>query len=446
MQPFAASITSVNSSGVSLANYELNILDISDTLSASLVRQEFVNTDGAKITNFGNKAREIRFKAFFFGDRETSTTLTSGNYANHYDFVDDMTDSSLTHILVHPKYGRIEGEVESVNITHDDTQDYVAIDITFVQKDIQTKGFLADTEAIEKMMAMQQIALLNSEIDQAKADIQALGCGGALGVVLDATKTVASQLNKVSQVTRDFCKQADSFCGALDGYLADIVTPINSIDASVNYIGDLPSRIIGSINGVCNRIVGSLSDLSNLPAQLVNNMAMQSRALALTITGKNASFFRTRFYNVTAGSISAQSGYQLQKDNDRSEVAKQQESTTAFDVKGNRVSTITIEPTMTVQELESLLYVARDYVQIAILNDRSNQQLPVMTKSLVSFVNNVKLQKRRQITTTVNSIPLHLLCMQFGLPYNMAERVYKLNPQIKNPTFCEGPIRIYANV
>lgn len=445
MQPFAASISSVKS-GVQFSSYELSILDISDTISSSLVRQEFVNTDGAKITNFGNKPREIKFRAFFFGDKQTSTTLISSTYVNHYDFVNDMTDSSLTHVLVHPKYGRIEGEVESLNIIHDDTQDYVAIDVNFVQKDIQTKGFISDTEAIEKVMTMQQIALLNAEIAQANADIQSLGCGGALGTVLDATKTVASQLNRVSQVTRDFCKEVDSFTGTLDSYLSDIVTPINSIDASVNYIGDVPSRIIGSINGVCNRIVGSLSNLSNLPAQLVNNMAMQTRALASTITGKNASFFKTRFYNVTAGSISAQSGFQLQKDNDRSEVARQQELTSTFDSKGNRVATVTIEPTMTIQDLESLLYVARDYVQVAILNDRSNQQLPVMTKSLVSFVNNIKLQKRRQVTTTVNSIPLHLLCMQFGLPYNMAERVYKLNPQIKNPTFCEGAIRIYSNV
>ena len=439
MQPFKAS----------LDNWELLILDISDTISASIVKQEFVNTDGAKITNFGNKPREIRFRALFFGPTRPEGEQSPATYQNHYLFVKEMSNSTLTHVLIHPKYGRIEGVVESLGITHDDTQDYVAIDINFVQKDIQVAGFISDTESVATIVRMANVALLNNAIANSRQSITQAGLGAVANIPIDSTKSVLSQISgvghNISQATRNFTKECDTFLNYMDSYAAAIVSPLNSIDAAVNYVGDLPSRIIGSINGVCNRIVGSLADLSNLPVSLVNSIVMQSRQLYATITGEHADFFRTQFLNVTSGAISREAGYNLQSDNDKTEIARQKETTSVFDLKGNRVAIASIEQTMTVQDLEALLYAVRDYVQQAIINDRSNLQLMVMTKALVDFVNNIKLTKRKQITVTVNSMPLHLLCMQLGLPYNMAERLYKLNPDIKNPTFCEGALKVYTN-
>lgn len=439
MQPFKAS----------LDNYELLILDISDTISASIVKQEFVNTDGAKITNFGNKAREIKFRALFFGPTRPKGEQSPATYQNHYYFVKEMSDSAQTHVLIHPKYGRIEGVVESLGITHDDTQDYVAIDINFVQKDIQVAGFISDTESVATIVRMANVALLNNAIAKARQSITQAGLGAVANIPIDSTKSVLSQISgvghNISQATRNFCKECDIFLNYMDSYAAAITSPLNSIDAAVNYVGDLPSRIIGSINGVCNRIVGSLVAISNLPVSIINSIVVNSKILQSTITGEHAQFFHTQLLNVTSGAISREASVLLQNDNVQTDIARQTETTSVFNAKGNRVATASIEQTMTLQDLELMLYTVRDYVQTAINNDRSNLQLMTMLKALVDFVNNIKLTKRKQITVTVNSMPLHLLCMQLGLPYNMAERLYKLNPDIKNPTFCEGAIKVYTN-
>jgi hypothetical protein len=55
-----------------------------------------------------------------------------------------------------------------------------------------------------------------------------------------------------------------------------------------------------------------------------------------------------------------------------------------------------------------------------------------------------KLQLDRVKTITVDQpTPLHLLCLQNGLPYAMAERIWDLNPDLENPTFCKGKVKIY---
>jgi prophage DNA circulation protein len=48
----------------------------------------------------------------------------------------------------------------------------------------------------------------------------------------------------------------------------------------------------------------------------------------------------------------------------------------------------------------------------------------------------------REITVVVPT-PLHLICLQHGLPYNTAERLALLNG-MRNPSFTEGTVRLYA--
>ncbi len=46
--------------------------------------------------------------------------------------------------------------------------------------------------------------------------------------------------------------------------------------------------------------------------------------------------------------------------------------------------------------------------------------------------------------TTQNTLPLHLLCLKYNLPYNYADRVNSIN-RIKNPSFTPaGEVKIYV--
>jgi hypothetical protein len=41
-------------------------------------------------------------------------------------------------------------------------------------------------------------------------------------------------------------------------------------------------------------------------------------------------------------------------------------------------------------------------------------------------------------------MPLHLVCLKYGLPYTDAERLLGVNRQIRNPNFADGEVLVYA--
>jgi uncharacterized protein (UPF0261 family) len=41
-------------------------------------------------------------------------------------------------------------------------------------------------------------------------------------------------------------------------------------------------------------------------------------------------------------------------------------------------------------------------------------------------------------------MPLHLVCLRYGLPYTDAERLVKVNKNIQNPNFASGAVSVYA--
>ena len=46
-------------------------------------------------------------------------------------------------------------------------------------------------------------------------------------------------------------------------------------------------------------------------------------------------------------------------------------------------------------------------------------------------------------TNVANVIPLHLICLKYGLPYSAAEQFLGMNA-IRNPSFVSGLVNLYA--
>jgi prophage DNA circulation protein len=434
-----------------LDDYFLNILDISDTESMSIAVHEFVQTDGAILDQQGRHAREVKFRAFFFAHAvRLGGQYIDPTYGNHFSFVEGMSDSSTSHILVHPKYGQISGYVRSMTITHDDTQDYVAIDIDFVEKDIQTSGYIADQNAVDRAMNIQQADLLDAQLTAMNNDLNSMGMGSILGKTINATQSLVDQFNTATAGVRDFLKSTDSFLNQVD-QLAHLVTePFTTVTGAVAFVNDVPSRFIGSINSACNRVIGSFVALSNSPATMMNNITVSLSGFVSIITGVNASFFKTKFLTLCAGSVAWQTGQTFQADQNKRAVLAMQETKPTFDRKGNRIAAIQPIDVMSVQEIEAVLYNTRQLIQQAIIANREilgedSPQLKQMAATLVQFTNSIKLISLNQKTVTVNNMPLHVLLQQLGLSYNAGDRILKLNPQIRCPNFVEGDVRVYVS-
>jgi prophage DNA circulation protein len=179
----------------------------------------------------------------------------------------------------------------------------------------------------------------------------------------------------------------------------------------------------------------------------INNLTNLANININTTT--QTAFFQAKFLTVVAGSVAWQAGLLFAADEINRAAAARLEQTQSFDVKGNRVNSVIAPDVMSVNDIESILYTTRQLIQRAILVNREANEdttdLANMAAALVTFVNSIKLTRRLIKTITVSNIPMHVLATQLGLDYNAADRVLKLNPQIKCPNFCEGELQVYVS-
>ena len=427
-----------------LDDWDINILDISDTVNMAIAKHEFVNTDGAYIQHMGNRPREVSFRTYWFGIAAPAES-SKATYTNHFYFLNAMSDSSISHTLVHPKYGVIEGYVESLNMIHDDTQDYVVIDVKFIQKDIQVLELVPPDTIID--METLEAQALNNSLRNASRMMQAGGASSLLGRSIDFSQTIASQVNNVSQDLRTFCNELDSNIDNFDTFLNDVTAPLNSINASVAFIADIPSKFIGSIVNACDRLVTSLAAISNLPVQFINNMTLGLDNLYSTMSfapgSSNAQFFQTSFRNVACAKILGMASSLLQTDEDSRSASAAKESKPSFDIYGNRINQVYFNPFMSTNDLESVLILVRKYSQKTLVMDRMNTDAKTMSVALLQYVNDIKLKRMTVKTMTISNMSIFSLLQLLGLPYQAADRVLALNPAVKQPNFVQGPTRVY---
>jgi hypothetical protein len=100
---------------------------------------------------------------------------------------------------------------------------------------------------------------------------------------------------------------------------------------------------------------------------------------------------------------------------------------------------------MSINDLEAILYIVRDMIQKVVEIDRDNTNLVKMASDIKTWVNTQRLNKYSVKNILVNSLPMHQLCVQLGLSYQEAERLYNLNPTALNPNFTSGSVSVYVN-
>ncbi|MDP2166780.1 MAG: hypothetical protein Q8J64_00425, partial [Thermodesulfovibrionales bacterium] len=122
------------------------------------------------------------------------------------------------------------------------------------------------------------------------------------------------------------------------------------------------------------------------------------------------------------------------------------EKSTGFDALGNFIGAESSGGILDVTELERSLSEVRSYLQEAVDDSRDMPSLKELALSLLKHVNTVKLEREKIISVDVgaNPLPLHLICLKYGLSHDYAERILKINPHVSNPNFVTGEVNIYA--
>jgi hypothetical protein len=99
---------------------------------------------------------------------------------------------------------------------------------------------------------------------------------------------------------------------------------------------------------------------------------------------------------------------------------------------------------MNIRELEETLAIVRARLEAAVAIARDMDSLKQTAENLLNHVNSVRLEREKMIKVILdNPMPLHLVCLKYGLPYQDAERLLRIN-HIRQPNFTAGEVLVYA--
>lgn len=417
-----------------LDGIELEIELIDDQFDKAIVRHEFPYTDGALLEDLGQKARTVRVRCWFWDDGDHTT------YQNHIDLINHLESRELVE-LVHPMYGPMTGAVESLSSRHDDTVMTAVIDLTFVENlRSETPDVKYDDlePAVEEAFIQSQNDMADSFSRQLTTDL-GTEAESILAIDLDPDLPIIDQFIGITLKARLYLKTVDAYVRAVEMELPEIANPANSVIAAIEYGNRLPGRVIGATTRCLERYGIMLSSLDSAPVRFATSFQRSLDDLADSTS--NLLQIRPSGASLLALLLA---GLYSDDETKRSQLRKS-EAAPGFDFSGRRVSE-SVEPIFTVGELEDSLAISRQAIQDAIDLDRTQTSLKTQARLLLEHVNTIKLEREKIVRINIDStMPLHLVCLRYGLNYSYAERIHSIN-RLANPSFAAGALDIYSGV
>jgi len=437
-----------------LAGIEVMISDrgVSDTVEWALVKHEYPNRDGALVENMGQRGTPHHFTCFFYND----------DFDLHQDLYDAISKQSSPIEFIHPEHGVLRGYVERMHRRFDDRLRLAEIDILFVESIIEPEQIAEPSigGVCEEAFQLGQTEAMT----QCVADVtEVLGTEGSalMDRALVAGQDILSQFQDLTGKARAFVAQVDAGVRTLEGTLSAVTQPANSIIATIDYTTNLPGRVIGAIAETVERYAEAFSDLRTAPARFASSMknalgqleqsfldfrttapAGSVRAIAENAA---AAIMAKHVQLAAAQRLALEAAYAFKADQLNRQAGKRIENQPSFDVLGNFLGAAAVDPIMNVTDIEAVLAEVMASAQTGVDNARTMQSIKTAVDGLVAHARRIKLEIARIYSVDIeNTMPLHLICLKYGLPYNAADRILAINPQIKNPSFVSGTIKLYA--
>lgn len=423
-----------------LDGFDLDIESINDEIESAIVRHEYPYRNGALLEDMGQKARSVRIRCYFWdnGDHQT--------YDTHTELLAYLEGMEIGE-LIHPQYGPMRGCVESIHVQHDDRERTAEVDITFVQGLIEDAD---DTTSEELVSAAEGTYAdgIGQQMDEFSNDVsEALGAEAntILGLDLDPLLGIVEQFEGVSTTARKYLQTVESYVGTMEGALNVIANPANGLVSALNYGLNLPGRVIGSVARCLERYSILADGLRVAPSRFADNLSLALDEL----TNVSGDFGKTTQIG-GASHIAMQTAYCYQTDTDLRSERLRVEGKPVFDTLGRysppEISDSTAD-VMTVQELEASLATVRGLLQDAVSLSRSVPALKQQALQLQAHVGVIKLEREKTMRVRLdNPMPLHLVCLRYGLPYSAAPRLLAINDAVHNPNVVAGEIDVFSSV
>lgn len=419
-----------------LDSIPLEIETIEDSIEKAIVRHEIPYKNGALLEDMGQKARPVRVRCYFWDDEAGHET-----YDNHKALLAHLKRETSFE-LSHPQYGLMRGAVESVTVRHDERTRLAEVELVFVEA---LREPAEDSEAPD-VVALAESACLGAQ-GEALRDFNA-EAGKTLGPQawevlareLDPQKGILEQFGDLTGKARVYVAQLDKLERQMGAYLGAVVNPVNSLLATVRFGANLPDRVMGAVARAVERTALLYVSLKDSPARFLTSVRLGLLDLELA-----AGRFSRPVRLAGASRLGLEAAYVYRDDQGRRAQQIRAEKQPRFDVLGNAVGASVLEPVMSVPELEQSLAEVREYQQGALDLARECENLKALALALLTHVNTVKLERENLTVVELdNAMPLHLLCLRQGLPYQAAERLLTVNPQMRHPNFAAGVVNVYV--
>jgi prophage DNA circulation protein len=417
-----------------LAGYKIDIDSISDGLEKSVAQYEFPFVDGAKTDDMGMKARVISFTAYFFNDR----------YEEHTYLLSYIQSNELVE-LVHPLYGTMNGRCRSIKVQHDDRELTAELSIEFVEE-LYAPIFVSPSGDItQKALASYWVSAYGSSESFIESLVQTLSDARSF-VRTPLTKGVsfASQITGISNAALSLINSLDEYSSAVDSYASAIESTDDAAVSVVTFPITLPGIIAEKTFQATSRIAISVTTAfaDSSPAALLRNMKSALNQFSNTFKS-NVSGTYPIVCAAVASTLVFETSKILTSDTSSRANRTQSNKTSSFDILGNRLSSSNADKPMTRNELELVVWNACDAINYALSIDRSIPGLMEQAAMLNGYLREVAVKYALLVEKEyLTDLPLHLICLIEGLPYNDAELILEVNPTIKDPQSVSGTILI----
>jgi len=230
----------------------------------------------------------------------------------------------------------------------------------------------------------------------------------------------------------------------MNSFFNNVTSPVDSIINTVDYVEDLAGDVVFSVNGAVDRMVTTLLTTSETPSAFINNAINNARFIRNTLTEASgaATLESIAFNSLSAVRIGYEAALKYIEDNEERQKFLKNIGKRTFDNNGRFLGTIETIRVMTINELEQTSQDLRAYIDEAVQNDRTNSQLRKTAKDIQQYVDEVKIQREQIITVTTNRTSLYALMQKYGISYQRIDENLALNPDVQNPNFIEGDIRL----
>ncbi len=410
-----------------------------DGFEKDIVEYEYPFVSGADLDDMGGKARVITVKAYFIGE----------NYSAHASFLDWLKQSNSKRHFIHPKYGLLTGDIKKVFVRHDDQKDAVSLDITFIENAARTA------------VPASKVAVVDATTDAAIA-----GSENRRAWLAEQLNAAQKTYSSVKQQVTAFQNKIIAATATFEATLSAVSNPATSFTSLLNWASSVPADMVLACAQAVERYAVAYETLKSTPAAFVSKLSAAFTALedsfadfnsgsaAATAAGAAVQVLLTLS---CAEALAMATADVFSQEQDIRDSLSASSATSSVDSNGNFVprlestddsdSTV-VSALMTEVDLEATLALARAYLQKAITAARAagldSQTYKDMALALETHVNTIKLQREMVKTVDLDQpMPLHLICLRYGLPYNAAERLLSMNPTLSNPNQASGEVNIY---